>query len=329
MKNKIINLTSIFFLGLLLCFISFTSCKAVQNQKIVFALDWTPNTNHTGLYVARDKGFFKENGLEVEIVQPSEGGAEVMVATGRAQFGVSFQDSIAPALCQEEDFPVVAVAALLQHNTSGIISLKKTGIDRPKALEGKKYASWDSPVELATIQKIMERDGGNFSKLIKIPSTVYDVVTALNTEIDCVWIYYAWDGIKLELEGYETNYLDFGKIDPVFDYYTPVIISGKEFLKKQPETAKRFLKALARGYEYSIQNPEEAAEILCNAAPELDKKLVLASQKWINNYYKADAAKWGYIDAGRWNRFYKWLNDSQLMTGLPLENKGFTNDYLE
>ncbi len=339
MKNKItchakgIAITSIaIILTSLAAFaaLTFTGCKNEKEiKKITFALDWTPNTNHTGLYVAQEKGWFKEAGLDVEIVQPSEDGAEIMVATNRAQFGVGFQDSIAPGLCQEEELPLVAVAAILQHNTSGLISLKKAGIDRARALEGKKYATWESPVELATVQKVVENDGGDFSKIQLIPSTVYDVVTALNTEVDCIWIYYAWDGVKLELEGYDTNYLDFGKIDPVFDYYTPIIISSSEFLKKEANTAKAFLKVLARGYEYSIKNPEEAAEILCKAAPELDRDLVFASQKWINDYYIADAKKWGYIEAERWNRFYRWLNESKLMPGLLPENKGFTNEYLE
>lgn len=309
--------------------LSMTGCKSKKTKKITFALDWTPNTNHTGLYVARDKGFFAEEGLEVEIVQPSEDGAEIMVATGRAQFGVGFQDSIAPALCQKDAIPLTAVAALLQHNTSGLISLKKAGIDRPRSLEGKKYATWESPVELATVQKIMEKDGGDFSKLQLIPSTVYDIVTALNTDIDCVWIYYAWDGIKMEIEGYETNYIDFGKIDPVFDYYTPIIISGTDFLKKDAATARAFLRALAKGYEWTVANPEEAAEILCKAAPELDRNLVFASQKWINDYYISDAKQWGYIEAERWNRFFRWLNDTKLMPGQLQENTGFTNEYLK
>ena len=328
-KNLASALLALSFTGLAVFFsLSMTGCSGKKTKKITFALDWTPNTNHTGLYVARDKGFFAEEGLEVEIVQPSEDGAEIMVATGRAQFGVGFQDSIAPALCQKESIPLTAVAALLQHNTSGLISLKSSGIDRPRALEGKKYATWESPVELATVHKVMENDGGDFSKLQLIPSTVYDVVTALNTEIDCVWIYYAWDGIKMEIEGYDTNYLDFGKIDPVFDYYTPIIISGTEFLKKEGDTARAFLRALAKGYEWSVANPDEAAEILCKAAPELDPKLVHASQKWINDYYISDAKQWGYIEAERWNRFFRWLNDTKLMPGTLQENKGFTNEYL-
>ena len=89
-----------------------------ETEKITFVLDWTPNTNHTGLYVAESLGYFEDQGLEVEIVQPPEGGADALVASGRAQFGVSFQDSMAPGVAGDNALPTTAVAALIQHNTS-------------------------------------------------------------------------------------------------------------------------------------------------------------------------------------------------------------------
>ncbi len=328
MKNKKLSSVFSFLLLSILTAFFFTSCGKKEAGKITFVLDWTPNTNHTGLYVAQEKGFFKAAGLDVDIVQPSEDGATMMVASGRAQFGVGFQDSMAPALIGDEPLNVTAVAALLQHNTSGLVSLKEKGIDSPAKLEGVKYATWDSPVELATIKKIMEGDGGDFSKLQLIPSTVYDVVTALNTEIDCVWIFYAWDGVKLEVEGIDSNYLDFRLIDDTFDFYTPVIISSTDYLKNNSGEAKRFLKALRLGYEYAIENPQEAAEILCRAAPELDRELVEASQKWISKEYKAEVEQWGYIDPERWNRFYRWLNSIKIFEADIADNCGFTNEYL-
>lgn len=298
-------------------------------EKITFVLDWTPNTNHTGLYVAQAKGYFEEAGLEVEIVQPPEGGAELLVASGKAQFGVGFQDTIAPALVGDDALPVQAVAAVIQHNTSGIISRKGEGMDTPKGLEGKKYATWESPVELATLQNVVEGDGGDFSKVELIPSNVTDEVTALRTKsVDAIWIFYAWAGVKTELEGLETDYFAFSDLNPVFDYYTPVIISGTKFLESEPETAKAFLAALARGYEDAIADPEEAADILCEAAPELDPELVLASQKYLADQYKAEVEQWGYIDPERWNAFYNWLNENGLSDPELPENFGFTNDYL-
>lgn len=298
-------------------------------EKITFVLDWTPNTNHTGLYAAQKLGYFEEAGLEVEIVQPPEDGAVVLVASGKAQFGVSFQDSLAPALIEGDAIPVTAVASVIQHNTSGIISRAGEGMDRPKGMAGHSYATWNGAIELATIEKVVEADGGDYSKVELIPSTVTDEVSALKTNsVDSIWIFYAWAGVKTELEGLETDYFAFADIDPVFDYYTPVIISGNKFLEENPETAKAFLSALSKGYEFAIENPEEAAEILCDAAPELDKELVVASQKYLADQYRADATYWGFIDADRWNNFYKWVNENKLVEGNVMLNSGFTNEYL-
>ena len=313
----------------------FTACgsnktaNAGNLEKVTFVLDWTPNTNHTGLYVAQELGYFEEAGLDVEIVQPPEDGAVVLVASGKAQFGVSFQDSLAAALAGENGIPVTAVASVIQHNTSGIVSLAGNGMDVPKGMENHTYATWNGAIELATLQEVVEADNGDFSKIELIPSTVTDEVSALKTNsVDSIWIFYGWAGIKTELEGLDTDYFAFADIDPVFDYYTPVIISGNSFLEKNPETAKAFLSALSKGYEFAMEHPEEAAEILCSAAPELDTELVLASQQYLADQYQNDAPYWGYIDADRWNNFYSWVNENQLTEEEVPLNFGFTNDYL-
>ena len=299
-------------------------------EKITFVLDWTPNTNHTGLYVAEEKGYFEEAGLDVEIVQPPEDGAEVLIASGKAQFGVSFQDSMMPAVTGEDALPIEAVAAVLQHNTSGIISRKGEGMDRPKGMEGKKYATWDLDLEKATIRQVVEADGGDFSKVELIPSTVTDEVSALESKsVDAIWIFYGWAGIAAEVAGLETDYFAFSDIDPVFDFYTPVIIGNTDWMAENPDTAKAFLSALKKGYEYAIEDPEGAAEILCKAAPELDPELVLASQNYMKDQYKAEVEQWGYIDPARWNAFYNWISENGLSENEIPENTGFTNDYLE
>ena len=281
------------------------------------------------VYAAQALGYYKEAGLDVEIVQPPEGGAEALVASGKAQFGVSFQDSLAPAFVEGEAIPVTAVASVIQHNTSGIISRAGEGMDTPKGMEGHSYATWNGSIELATVQKVMEADGGDYSKLELIPSTVTDEVSALKTNsVDSIWIFYGWAGVKTELEDLATDYFAFADIDPVFDYYTPVIVAGNQFLEENPETAKAFLSAVSKGYEFAMENPEEAADILCAAAPELDKELVVASQKYLADQYKADAPYWGYMDENRWNNFYQWVNDHELVEGKVMLDAGFTNEYL-
>ena len=118
-------------------------------------------------------------GIELEIVQPPEDGAEVLVASGKADFGISFQDTLAGALSKADPLPIKAVAAITQHNTSGIMSRKGDGITTPKGLEGKKYATWDLPIEKAIIKNVVEKDGGDFSKVELVPSTVTDEVSLL------------------------------------------------------------------------------------------------------------------------------------------------------
>lgn len=306
-----------------------SSEKSAEKSKVTFVLDWTPNTNHTGLYVAQEKGYFNDEGIEVEIVQPPEDGAEMLVGSGNAQFGVSFQDSMLPAVAGENKMPVEAVAALVQHNTSGIISLKGKGMDKPKGLEEKKYATWDLPIEKATLKQVVEADGGDFNKVELIPSTVTDEVSALQSgSVDAIWIFYGWAGVATQVAGLETDYFSFKDIDSVFDYYTPVVIGNSDWMKNNPDTAKSFLSALKKGYEFAIDKPEEAADILIKNAPELDKKLVTESQKYLSKEYKSDVSRWGYMDPARWNAFYNWINDNNLFTEKVPENTGFTNDYL-
>ena len=283
MKKRILALLMVTVMVLLLVACGDKEKKGSKDlEKITFVLDWTPNTNHTGLYVALEKGYFEEAGIDLEIVQPPEDGAEVLVASGKAQFGISFQDSMAAALTGKKPLPITAVASVIQHNTSGIISRKGEGMDTPQGLEGKSYATWNGPIELATLEQVVEKDGGDFSKVDLIPSTVTDEVSALKSKsVDSIWIFYAWAGVKTELEGLETDYFAFAEIDPVFDYYTPVVIAGNDFLDEKPETAKAFLNALTKGYKFAMEHPEEAAEILCKAAPELDLELVKASQNYL------------------------------------------------
>ena len=316
-------------LSLAACGSGETSQGENEKEKITFVLDWTPNTNHTGLYVAQEKGYFEDEGLEVEIVQPPEDGADALVASGKAQFGISFQDTMAPGVVGEDALPTTAVAAVVQHNTSGIISRKGEGMDTPKGLEGKKYATWDAPIEKAMMENVVEADGGDFSKVELIPSTVTDEVSALESKsVDAIWIFYAWAGVATEVAGLETDYFAFKDINPAFDYYTPVIIGNNAFLEKEPETAKKFLSAVKKGYEDAIEDPDGAAEILCEAAPELDQELVKASQEYLKDQYIADADRWGYIDPDRWNLFYNWLNENGLTENEIPENTGFSNEYL-
>lgn len=327
-------------MALALCIVtvmSFAGCGKEESKdglkEIVFCLDWTPNTNHTGLYVALEKGYYKDAGFDVKIVQPPEGGSTAMCASGQAQFAIDAQDTIAANFDSDNPLEVTAVAGVLQHNTSGIIARADEGMDSPKGLEGKTYATWDSPIEQAMIKYAMEKEGADFSKVKLIPNTITNEAAALSAkQTDAVWIFYGWSGINAELTGLKFDYWDFASITKELDYYTPIIIANNKFLKENAEDAKKFMEATKKGYEFAVENPKEAADILIKGdetgSLRSSKDLVYKSQEWISKQYIADGKEWGVIDETRWNKFYKWLYDNGL-TKKDLTGKGFSNEYIK
>ena len=297
-------------------------------KKITFVLDWTPNTNHTGVYAAQALGYYKDAGLEVEIQQPPEDGANMAVATGQAQFGVSFQETLGPALTSEEPLPITAVASIIDHNTSGLISMKDKGITSFKELEGKTYATWDTPSEKEIIQQCMTDQGGDYAKLKTVPNPNADALSLMQTgDVDVVWVYEAWDVMMAKLAGLDYNFIKFSDASPVLDFYTPVIIANDDFLKEDPEVAKAFLAATVKGYEYAIQNPREAGELLCKADSTLNPELVQLSQEYLAGQYQAEKPVWGTIEEGRWTAFNEWMFEKGLISK-ELGSGGFTNEYL-
>ena len=307
-----------------------SGAASTGTTKLTFVLDYTPNTNHTGIYVAIAKGYYADEGLDVEVVQPPEDGADALVGAGKAQVGMSYQDTMANYLGTDSPLPVTAVAATIQHNTSGIISRKGDGITRPKGMENKRYATWDQDVEKAIIKSVVTTDGGDFSKVQLIPASSSDEVTGLKAnEFDCIWCYEAWAVQNAKVQDFAYDYFSFRDIDSVFDYYTPVVIANNDFLKDQPDVAKAFLRATKKGYEYAEQNADDAAQVLVDAAPEVDPALAKMSQEFLADQYTAEASGWGVIDPDRWAKFYTWMNDNSL-TPTKLDPKGgYSMDYLE
>lgn len=328
LKNKILLFTLVAVMTITL--FGCTPKKESNLTTITIALDWTPNTNHTGIYVAKELGYFEAAGIEVEIIEALESGAEAVVASGTAQFGISFQDYLVPVFSAPEDeqLPITAVAAIIQHNTSGIISPKECGITSPKELAGKSYATWELPIEQAIIKQVMSNDGGDFNDVELIPQYVENLQGAFESGIDSVWIYYGWDGVNADKQGLDTNFFYFKDYGDELDYYSPVIIANNDYLKDNADLSKAFLDAVSKGYEYAVENPEEAAEILVDANEGMDLELCIESQKWLADKYIDDASSFGIIDSDRWNSFFDWVYENRLCEYEIPDDYGFTNEYL-
>ncbi len=297
-----------------------------EMKKVTFMLDWVPNTNHTGIYVAKEKGYFAEKGLEVDIVQPSQGSAMDLVATGKAQFGVSHQEEI--TMARSAGVPVVSVASVIQHNTSGFASKKELNIVDPKDFEGKKYGGWGSASEEATLKTVMLKAGADPDKLDIINIGASDFFTVINRDIDFAWIFYAWTGIEAEIRGVPLNTIMVKDLDPALDYYTPVLFTTEQVIEDSPELVRDFLAACAMGYQYAAENPDQAADILISQVPEIDSELVKRSQRWLSPRYIDDAPRWGEQKKEVWQNYTRWMSEHKLLPGDVDVDLAFTNKFL-
>ncbi|MYK25624.1 MAG: ABC transporter substrate-binding protein, partial [Dehalococcoidia bacterium] len=202
---------------------------------VTFMLDWTPNTNHAGVYIAKAKGWYEEAGLNVEIVEPGAGGVDQTVASGGAHFGVSVQEAVIPA--REQGIPIVAIAAVIEHNTSSLIALAEAGIEGPGDLAGKTYGGWGGALETALISKLVECGGGDPSTVeYAIIGNVDYIVGMEQGDYDFVWIFDAWDGIRYtEVLGRDVSFVRFiDHTDCIPDWYTPMIVTSESLIDEDP-----------------------------------------------------------------------------------------------
>lgn len=316
---------------LLLGWLALAGCGAPATAAptpVRFMLDWVPNTNHTGIFVAQAKGYFEQAGLQVEIVQPGEVFAEQAVAGGGADFGISFQEQL--TLARADAVPIVSIAAIIQHNTSGFASPAELGASSPGDWEGLRYGSFGSPFEEPTLRVLMECDQADFSQLEIVDIGFSDPLALLDQgQVDLAWIFQAWQGIQAEQQGIQLNTVMmsdwFGCIP---DYYTPVVIANEDTLAERPQLARALLQALSSGYQFAIQDPQAAAELLLEQVPELDPQLVQASQAWLAPRYQADSPRWGEQRLAVWQEYSDWMVQHGILAESIDAQAAFTNEYL-
>jgi ABC-type nitrate/sulfonate/bicarbonate transport system substrate-binding protein len=295
---------------------------------VTLMLDWVPNTNHTGIFVAQANGYFEEAGLDVDIVEPGEVYAEQAVAGGAVDFGISFQEQV--TIARAGGIDILSIAAIIQHNTSGFASRAGLEVDSPIDWEGLRYGSFGSPFEEPTLRVLMDCAGGDFSALEILNIGFADSLVLLDEEqIDLAWIFYAWQGTQAENLDIA---LDVVMMEDWFacipDYYTPVIISNEGTLEDRPEVVRAFLEALSQGYTFAIENPAAAANILLDAVPELDEEVVHASQEWISPRYQADAPRWGVQNLSVWQDYSNWMFENGIIAESIDAQAAYSNDFL-
>jgi ABC-type nitrate/sulfonate/bicarbonate transport system substrate-binding protein len=291
-------------------------------------LDWTPNTNHTGIFVAKSLGYYEDAGLDLDIQQSADGTVEQLVAAGQGDFGISMQETMNYALTQDDPLPIKSIAAIIQHNTSGFVSLPEAGIASPADWAGKTYGGWGSPSEENVIGYIAGKYGVSYEDINYVMLGEDDILTALKGDIDFAWSYEAVENVYLKKQGEEYNFIPLISIDEALDYYTPLIITSESMIGDDPDTVRAFLDATSRGYEYAIENPDESAEILLKEAPELDEYVVKEGQKYLSERYAEGAPQWGRQEAEVWRRYADLMySNGEITRELDVE-AAFTNEFL-
>ncbi len=301
-----------------------------QRTAVNLLLDWTPNTNHIGFYVAEALGYFDEANIDLSILEPADLSVEQAVDTGIAAFGIGFQEFTTGAIVGGAE--VVSVAAIIQHNTSGFATLAENHtLETPADLATLHYAGFSLPdLENAILSLLLECDDSAWDETNYVDVGFADPIELMkHKRVDFAWIFYGWQGLAAEVSGDELDVLMLtAYADCVPDYYTPILITSQMLIDENPELVAAFVHATARGYNYAIENAIEAADILLETVPELDSDLVYASAEWLAGQFQADADQWGEQSLDIWEGFTEFLLDNELISeAIEVEN-AFTNDFL-
>lgn len=297
-------------------------------EKFRVLLDWTPNTNHTGLFWAREKGYYKDAGLDVEIVSADGASTLDMLATGSAEVGISFQEQLTAARCSDTPLPVVAIGAILQKNTSGFVSMADKNIKTVKDLEGKTYGSWGTDIEDAFIKSLMEKNGADFNTVDVKVTNALDSLTLIKTEADFAWIYYGWDGVAAKVNGEDIDFMLLQDYDPEINFYSPLLATSEDVINAKSDQLKRFMEATSKGYEEVAKNPEEAAKMMFSLYPDVSEALWTESQKYLSDYLLDENGKFGTMADSVWQNFTAWMQKNQIISAMPEVSAMYTNEFL-
>ena len=327
-KKMLIVMCVCVLLGMTGCKKENASEKNKELEKVTVILDYVANTNHTGMYVALNQGYYKELGLDVEIIEPTQGATASLVAVGKGQFGISYQEDVTMALASADPLPIKAIAAIIQHNTSGFATYEGKNITSVKDFEGKTYAGWGGPGEAAVLEAVMKGAGVDFSTLDIVVSDGSGF-EALKDRVDIMWFYEAWDNVTAKIHDFPLNYMELRTLDERLDYYTPVIITNETMIQEKPEIVQKFMDATKKGYEYAIEKPEASAKILKEYAPDYELEMLTISQKYLADKYSEGTDTWGVMQEKVWDNYTEFMVEYKMIDKAIPAKDCYTNEFIK
>lgn len=292
-------------------------------EKIKVTLDWYPNTNHAGLFLAQDKGYFKEAGLDVEI----EGCINGFQSSDDADILVASEPTI--LTMKNNGRGITAVARIFQQCDSGIVSLKSAGINGPKDLEGKRLATLDVPWFDTLMEFCVKAGGGDYSKVETVRIDVDNIAEKLGKDVDAVWVYGAWELPVLKAAGKDYNYFNLEHdVAHIFDFAAPCIAASSDFIEKKPEVLTKFLAAVGKAYEDIAKHPRQSADYVEKYIPEAHGRAIVADGLVHMSEILVDKnGKWGKINHMHWAKFSDFMVENGQIAD-RMDNE-YTNEFVD
>ena len=281
-------------------------------EKVSLALDWYPNSNHAGFYMALERGYYKAEGMDVKIYVPANP-EDVLktVGAGRDDFGVSYQAEV--LLARGEGVPVKSVAALVQHPLNSIMVLQESGITRPRDLRGKKVGVTGIPFEEALFSAMLEYDGISVNA-VTLVNVGFNLAPALMLgDVDAiVGAYWTHESILMEMQDYPITVLRMEEWG-VPDFYELVVAASDDTVSKRADLVQRFLWATARGFADALADPQAAVDVLVDANPETDRDLEAQGIELLAPLWTEDDVTFGVQTTERWESLAQWMKDRGLL----------------
>lgn len=298
-------------------------------KTLKIALDWTPNINHIGLFVAKELGFYREQGIDLELLNPLEDNYQVTpgkkLELGLADFAIAPFETVISLNNKANRVEAVAIYAILQKDLSCIVSLHSSSVSSMKALDGKIYASYKARYEDHIIFEMVKNDGGTGEIQLSYPDKLGIWNTLLTGEADATWIFDNWEGVEAASKNISLN--KFYLSDYEIPYgYSPVILTKKQSLDQHQDLYFRFVRATQQGYQFASENPEKAASLLHPHLTAYDQVHVdLNHALALSSPYFADQGIYGKIKPERVAAFLKWLVEKHLEKPEILKQELFSN----
>lgn len=298
-----------------------------KTEDVSIMLDWYPNAVHSAIYVAQEKGYFKDEGLNVKIEMPADTNDPLkLAAIGKVDLALSYQTQV--AMSRAEGIPVVSVAALVRHPLDTVMFKKETGIKTPKDLEGKNVGYPSTIISEALVKTMVKNDGGDFNK-VKMTDVGWDLMPSIATDkVDAIiGGYINHEYVLLKKEGYNMEAMkltDYG----VPDNYELVLVAGEKTVAKKKDSIEKFWKAVAKGQEDVKKNPEKGLKVLLdheNDSFPLDKKVETESLATLLPLMEDEGVPFGYQDEEKWKDVVEWLYKTGVIKDKINPNDAFEN----